>query len=76
MTSEEDVAGRVAEVARLGRGRLVALLAGATRDVCLAEDAVADAFERALRAWPTKGVPDNPEGWLLTVARNWRCSRP
>jgi RNA polymerase sigma-70 factor (ECF subfamily) len=29
-----------------------------------------DAFERALRTWPAGGVPDNPEGWLLTVARN------
>ena len=31
---------------------------------------LADAFERALRTWPASGVPDNPEGWLLTVARN------
>lgn len=62
MTSEEDVAGRVAEVARLGRGRLVALLAGATRDVGLAEDAVADAFERALRALADEGSPRQPRG--------------
>jgi RNA polymerase sigma-70 factor (ECF subfamily) len=48
----------------------VAILAASTRDIALAEDALADAFERALRTWPTTGVPDNPPGWLVTVARN------
>ena len=57
-------------VARASYGRLVALLAASTRDIALAEDALADAFERALRTWPTTGVPDNPQGWLVTVARN------
>jgi RNA polymerase sigma-70 factor, ECF subfamily len=64
-------AGRIAErVARGSYGRLVALLAASTRDIAIAEDALADAFERALRTWPTAGVPHNPEGWLVTVARN------
>ena len=58
------------EAARASYGRLVALLAASTRDIALAEDALADAFERALRNWPTTGVPDNPQGWLVTVARN------
>ena len=56
--------------ARESYGRLVALLATSTRDVALAEDALADAFERALRTWPRTGVPENPQGWLVTVARN------
>jgi predicted RNA polymerase sigma factor len=56
--------------ARASYGRLVALLAAPTRDIALAEDCLADAFEQALRNWPTSGIPDNPEGWLLTVARN------
>jgi len=46
------------------------VLASRTRDIALAEDALADAFERALRTWPEAGVPDSPEGWLLTVARH------
>lgn len=63
--------GAVAErVARESYGRLVALLAASTRDIALAEDALGDAFERALRTWPATGVPDNPHGWLVTVARN------
>ncbi|MCS5734643.1 RNA polymerase sigma factor [Herbiconiux daphne] len=66
-----DAAAVTAEqVARTAYGRLLALLAAPTRDIVAAEDALADAFERALRGWPESGVPDNPEGWLLTVARN------
>jgi RNA polymerase sigma-70 factor (ECF subfamily) len=56
--------------ARASYGRLVALLAASTGDLALAEDALAIAFERALTTWPDTGVPDNPEGWLFTVARN------
>ena len=56
--------------ARVSYGRILAVIAAATRDVALAEDALADAFEKALRTWPDAGIPDNPEGWLVTVARN------
>ena len=65
-----DDAGRAAErVARESYGRLVAFLAARTRDVAGAEDALADAFAAALRMWPVDGVPNNPDAWLLTVAR-------
>lgn len=56
--------------ARESYWRLVALLAAASGDLTLAEDALATAFERALVTWSSEGVPANPEGWLLTVARN------
>lgn len=69
MTTSEAAAA-AEHAARASYGRLVALLAASTRDIGLAEDALADAFERALRTWPTNGVPGNPQGWLLTVARN------
>jgi predicted RNA polymerase sigma factor len=66
--------------ARDSYGRLLALLAAATSDLAGAEDALADAFERALRTWPSQGVPGNPDAWLLTVARNrlrdeWKSAR-
>ncbi|MFN6551340.1 RNA polymerase sigma factor [Mycolicibacterium septicum] len=51
-------------------GRLLALLAAQCRDITAAEDALADAMERAVGRWPRDGVPGNPEAWLLTVARN------
>jgi RNA polymerase sigma-70 factor (ECF subfamily) len=56
--------------ARVSYGRLLALLAAPNGDLASAEDALAAAFEQALTRWPETGVPDNPEGWLLTVARN------
>lgn len=62
--------GRAEQVARASYGRLLAILAGDTGDIELAEDALGDAFEQGLRTWPKTGIPDNPEGWLLTVARN------
>jgi RNA polymerase sigma-70 factor (ECF subfamily) len=57
------------EVAHTSYGRLLAYVAARTGDLAGAEDALADAFERALRTWPERGVPDRPEAWLLTVAR-------
>jgi RNA polymerase sigma factor (sigma-70 family) len=32
------------------------------------EDAVQEAVLEATLTWPTNGVPDNPRGWLITVA--------
>ena len=61
--------------ARTSYGRLLALLAAGTHDIAGAEDALADAFERALRTWPVDGVPDRPDAWLLTVARNRQRDR-
>ncbi|MEM6300512.1 MAG: DUF6596 domain-containing protein [Pseudomonadota bacterium] len=56
-------------VARESRGRLVAVLAKKIGDIHAAEDALAEAFAKALTVWPEKGVPDHPEAWLLTVAQ-------
>ena len=56
-------------VARRSYGKLVAFLAAKSGDVAGAEDALADAFAAALTDWDKGGIPDNPEGWLLTVAR-------
>lgn len=68
--SSLDQSRRAADrAARESYGRLVALLSSITRDVASAEDALAEAFAAALRQWPAQGVPRNPEGWLLAVAR-------
>ncbi|MCX4982830.1 RNA polymerase sigma factor [Streptomyces sp. NBC_00572] len=37
-----------------------------TFDTC--EDAVQEALIAAARQWPGEGVPENPRGWLVTVA--------
>ena len=65
-----DKASRVVErIARESYGRLVALLAVRTRDLASAEDILAEAFAAALAQWPAEGVPANPDGWLITVAK-------
>jgi RNA polymerase sigma factor (sigma-70 family) len=53
-------------------GRLVAALTRVfgVHNLSLAEDVVQDAFCRAMEVWKFRGVPQNPGGWLLTVARN------
>ncbi|HSO48363.1 MAG TPA: DUF6596 domain-containing protein, partial [Rhizobiaceae bacterium] len=45
-------------------------LAVQTRDIAAAEDARGDALVSALAVWPERGVPENPEAWLVTAARN------
>ncbi|MFC4039421.1 RNA polymerase sigma factor [Dactylosporangium siamense] len=50
--------------------RIVATLIRVTGDWNLAEDSAQDALAAALERWPRDGVPDNPGGWLMTVARN------
>lgn len=57
------------QVARRSYGKLVAFLAARTRDVAAAEDALSEAFATALLDWPRNGCPQNPEAWLMTVAR-------
>lgn len=57
-------------VSRRSRAKLVAYLAAQSHDVAAAEDAIQEAFEAALVAWPRQGCPQNPEAWLLTVARH------
>jgi RNA polymerase sigma-70 factor, ECF subfamily len=51
-------------------GPAVAALARWSGDLTVAEDAVQEACAEALRTWSRNGVPDNPGGWLLAVARN------
>lgn len=72
MTAPEKVAERVA---RDSFGRLVAFLAARSGDMAGAEDALADALVAALERWGSEGLPDNPEGWLLTVSRRRMLDR-
>jgi RNA polymerase sigma-70 factor (ECF subfamily) len=63
-------AHRAAErAARQSYGKLVAYLAARTSDVATAEDALADAFAATLASWPTRGIPQAPEAWLLAAGR-------
>ena len=53
-------------------GRMVAIL---TRlfgfdQIEVAEDLVQESFIKALSSWKIKGLPDNPEGWLMQTAKH------
>ena len=79
LREDQQARAGVAQLVRDSYGRLLTVLAAPTRDIAAAEDALADALERALARWPDDGIPANPEGWLLTVARNrlrdrWKSS--
>ncbi|CAN5921065.1 RNA polymerase sigma factor [soil metagenome] len=76
-TPDDDTQAAAGRAARESYGRLLSILSARTRDIALAEDALADAFEAALHTWPRDGVPHNPAAWLLTAARrraldHWR----
>src|SRR3954471_12596217 len=53
-------------------GRMVAALTRVfgAENLALAEDVVQDSLIQALRAWPFRGVPENPGAWLMQVAKN------
>jgi RNA polymerase sigma-70 factor (ECF subfamily) len=69
-----EVARVVAAAHRESWSTVLASVVRLTRDLDLAEDCTQDAFVRALRTWPD-GVPDNPGGWLTTVARRLALDR-
>lgn len=65
-----SVESAVVAAARASFGRLIALLAARDGDLAASEDALSEAFAAALKVWPTRGIPANPDAWLLTTARN------
>src|SRR5215467_1161863 len=68
--SESATNDAIEAVARDSYGRLVAYIAARSGDIADAQDALSEALIAALENWPTNGVPEKPEAWLLHVARN------
>ena len=75
MASRDDVDEVAARIARTSYGRLVAALASRSGDLAAAEDALCEALARALERWPRDGVPDNPEGWIVTASKRLLIDR-
>ena len=73
--NEPTPQARAEDVARAAYGKLVAMLASRSGDIMAAEDALSDAFVAALKTWPERGIPEKPEAWLLTVAKNRRIDQ-
>lgn len=71
----KDTSSAIEAAFRESYGLVVSSLSKQLRDIDLAEEALQDAFAEALRAWPERGVPSNPGGWLMTVARRRAIDR-
>jgi len=65
---EPERGATLERVFRTEHGRILATLLARTRDFELCEEALQDAFARALERWPRDGEPDRPAAWLATVA--------
>ncbi|AEI62997.1 RNA polymerase sigma factor [Corallococcus macrosporus] len=71
-----DLASILERVHREAYGRIVATLIRALDgDFGAAEEVAQDAFAAALTQWPREGVPREPAGWLMRVARNKAVDR-
>jgi RNA polymerase sigma-70 factor (ECF subfamily) len=53
----------------------VSILIRILGDFEFAEDAVQDAFARAVQRWPRHGIPANPGAWIVATARNSAIDR-
>ncbi len=63
---------RVEQLLRQLAPGVLATLAGRHQGFDMCEDAVQEALMTAAARWPVDGVPENPRGWLVTVAsRRW-----
>ena len=62
-------------VLRSDRARILARVVSIVGDLQYAEDALQEASVDAAREWPLSGVPLNPQGWLVTVARRRAIDR-
>jgi RNA polymerase sigma-70 factor (ECF subfamily) len=59
----------VEDIVRNDGARVLAGLIRLAGDFETAEDALQDAYARALVAWPRDGIPEKPAAWLNTVSR-------
>jgi RNA polymerase sigma factor (sigma-70 family) len=71
-TNSTEVSELVAHLFRHKASQIIAIL---TRifgfaNLDLAEDVVQETLVKALQQWPFTGVPDNPSGWIIQVAKN------
>jgi RNA polymerase sigma-70 factor (ECF subfamily) len=72
---EPTSASDIERVFREEHGRAVAILTRVFGDIDIAEEAVADAFTKAVQRWPIDGLPPRPAGWIIRTARNQAIDR-
>lgn len=66
----QDIMDQILErIVRESYGRFLSILSFQSRDIAQSEDVLSEALLEALKQWGSGGIPDNPEAWLLAVAR-------
>lgn len=77
MTQRASIAVQLQQVYAEDANKILATLLAVfgAQHVRMLEDSVQDAFTKALTRWPDEGVPQNPTGWLQTVARRQAIDR-
>ncbi len=73
-TPSRSATAALEEVVRDDWGRLLAALIASLRDFQLAEDCLQEAVVSAVEHW-SRGLPENPQGWLVQVARRKAIDR-
>lgn len=70
--STQEVNRLVDHLFRHKSGQIIAVLTRhfGMENLALAEDVVQETLIKALKQWPHSGVPLNPGGWILQVAKN------
>lgn len=71
MSDHSNIGQLTAHLFRENSGKMTAVLSRmfGLKQIDLVEDIIQDTFETALSKWRF-GVPDNPSGWLMQVAKN------
>jgi RNA polymerase sigma-70 factor (ECF subfamily) len=67
--SPKDIPQLVGDLYRKASRPVFATLIRLLGDFDLAEDAMHDAFKAALEQWAEKGIPSNPQAWLVSTGR-------
>lgn len=74
-STAEEARAAVERAFREESGRTIATLIRILGDFDLAEEAMQDAFAKALERWPVEGIPRTPGAWITTTARNTAIDR-
>ncbi len=72
MSSDEEINRLAAHLFRENSGKMVAVLSRifGFSQIERITDIIQDTFETALVKWRFSGIPENPSGWLMQVAKN------
>lgn len=72
MSHHDTINQLTAHLFRENSGKMVAVLSQmfGLSQIDIVLDIVQDTFETALSKWRFSGIPDNPSGWLMQVAKN------